>query len=183
MKKNKENPASLRSKEYIVKSLLKLMDEKPFSKISIKEITDKAQLARMTFYSNFKSKEDVLVYHTDNLLASFFKEIEKSHDITIKSLYITYFNFWKRHNHYVNLLRENNILIFVKLFENYIYQLNDRYQLLDLGLNDHEQGYISYKVTYFSGGLCNVLSRWVKTGMKEEPESIVAMLLGNSKLN
>lgn len=31
-------------------------------KITIKEITENAELARMTFYTNFKEKDDLFIY-------------------------------------------------------------------------------------------------------------------------
>ena len=61
MKKETTNITALRSKTWITESLLKLMEEKDFSKITITEIIKNADLTRQTFYRNFDSKEDILM--------------------------------------------------------------------------------------------------------------------------
>jgi AcrR family transcriptional regulator len=63
----KINPISVQSKEWIMTSLLELLSEKPYSKITITEITSAAQLARRTFYRNFDSKEDILDMYIQKL--------------------------------------------------------------------------------------------------------------------
>lgn len=46
---DRDNPISVRSKRRITESLLELMHERPFSKISIKDIVERAGLTRQTF--------------------------------------------------------------------------------------------------------------------------------------
>jgi len=60
MKKETTNITALKSKAWITESLLVLMMEKDFDKITITEIINKADLTRQTFYRNFESKENVL---------------------------------------------------------------------------------------------------------------------------
>ena len=54
------NPSAVRSKTEITQALLKLMEEYPYSEITVKQIILTASLARKTFYRNFESKDDVL---------------------------------------------------------------------------------------------------------------------------
>lgn len=60
MNMKKENPLTVQSKQWILEALLKLMEEKNYEKITIKELTARADLDRKTFYRNFRSKEEVL---------------------------------------------------------------------------------------------------------------------------
>ena len=46
--------------QYITNSLFELMKEKTYNDISITEITDKAEVNRVSFYRNFTSKEDII---------------------------------------------------------------------------------------------------------------------------
>lgn len=57
---NTQNPVALQSQKWLVEALLALMREKPYRDIKIKDITNKAQVDRSTFYRNFSSKEDIL---------------------------------------------------------------------------------------------------------------------------
>ena len=56
MNMKKENPLTVQSKQWILEALLKLMEEKDYEKITIKELTARADLDRKTFYRNFRSK-------------------------------------------------------------------------------------------------------------------------------
>lgn len=49
-----------RVKQDIEQTLLDLMQQKPFSEISITEITTAANVARTSYYRNFTSKESIL---------------------------------------------------------------------------------------------------------------------------
>ncbi len=48
------------ARERIVAALTALMSEKDYASISITEITQKANVSRMTYYRNYSSKEDIL---------------------------------------------------------------------------------------------------------------------------
>ena len=72
---DKSNPISVRSKRHITEALLELMETVPFSKISIRDIVEKAGLTRQTFYHNFESKEDVISYKLDELFEGFFQYV------------------------------------------------------------------------------------------------------------
>jgi AcrR family transcriptional regulator len=52
------------------------MLEKPFSKISIAEITDKAQVSRPTFYLHYHSREEVLEDFLDSMYTNFMVDME-----------------------------------------------------------------------------------------------------------
>ena len=57
--------------EYITEALLILMKRKPYDKISITEICDKAGATRMSFYRNFDSKEDIVKKHVQAITDEF----------------------------------------------------------------------------------------------------------------
>lgn len=55
-------------KQQITSSLLALLDEKPIEGISVSELTQRAQVGRVSFYRNFNSKADVLEQESRRLL-------------------------------------------------------------------------------------------------------------------
>ena len=57
---NSQNPSSLRSKKEFTDALLRLMQDYPYSEISVKQIVMETSLVRKPFYLNFNSKDDVL---------------------------------------------------------------------------------------------------------------------------
>lgn len=48
-------------RESITEALLILMAFKPFTSITVMELTEKAGVGRVSFYRNYKSKEEVLI--------------------------------------------------------------------------------------------------------------------------
>lgn len=55
------NSVNIAVKEYITRALLLLMQKKPYSEITISELTEKAGVCRNSFYRNFDSLEDVVI--------------------------------------------------------------------------------------------------------------------------
>jgi AcrR family transcriptional regulator len=66
----------LRTRRMLQDALLALMEEKPFRKIHVSEITERAGLARPTFYLHFRSREDLLLSHMDKIFEQYMLEIE-----------------------------------------------------------------------------------------------------------
>ena len=54
------NPIALHSREWLVDSLLSLMENTPYSGITVRDICKKADLSRQTFYNFFESKDAVI---------------------------------------------------------------------------------------------------------------------------
>ncbi len=48
----------------IAMALLDLLNVKPFEKISISEITEKASVSRVSYYRHYSSREDILIKHS-----------------------------------------------------------------------------------------------------------------------
>lgn len=171
----RENPSSVRSKKMLVESLLALMHEKPYHKITIQDITKKANLARMTFYGNFDTKEDILKYHFDNLLLSFIDEVKAHDEIKIEILTLEYFKFWGNHSDLVEIIYQNDLDIMVKLFEKYFFQLNKLFQFVPDLTEDSQENI--YSNAFIVGGTWNLLIKWITRGMEETPEEMTKIFM------
>lgn len=55
-------------KTYIMEALILLLEKRDFSKITVKEITDKAGVNRSTYYRNFDCKEDIILFFYTSIL-------------------------------------------------------------------------------------------------------------------
>jgi AcrR family transcriptional regulator len=83
---NKESldPRVRRTKKWLQEALLSLMLQKPFTKISIAEITDKAEVSRPTFYLHYKNKEEVLEDYLDSMYKNFMIDMQPYLDSIIQ---------------------------------------------------------------------------------------------------
>lgn len=103
------NPSALRSQRCITEALITLLNNKPFTSITIKEICVKADLTRQTFYQFFSSKEDVIRHIIMQCYVDF-EELLISHSpITLNTLTSTFFHFFKENQSMIRLLINNNL--------------------------------------------------------------------------
>ena len=73
----KKNQSNQLAKECIVTALIQLTEQKPFSAITISELTDRAGVSRMTYYRNYTSKEDVFKKYMDEIVEKYRREAGK----------------------------------------------------------------------------------------------------------
>lgn len=66
--KNKQNQLA---RSCITSALIQLVREKPLSAVSVKELTQRAGVSRMTFYRNYTSTEDILISRIHDILAQY----------------------------------------------------------------------------------------------------------------
>lgn len=74
--------STFKTKKLLSETLKALMKQKPFSKISICEITEKCNLNRKTFYYHFKDLDQLLKWTLENDAVSTIKEYSKSNNYT-----------------------------------------------------------------------------------------------------
>lgn len=75
-----QNPSALRSKKIITETLLRLMEQYPYSEITVKLILLESTVSRKTFYRNFSSKDDVLNSYIDAILLSYLDTLKENEE-------------------------------------------------------------------------------------------------------
>jgi AcrR family transcriptional regulator len=91
-KSSSNNRQVQRTRSWIFEALMALMDEKPYDKITISGITEKAGVARQTFYRNYDGKDDVIYEYARNTMDTKFLDIEKNRDYKKQDAIILAFN-------------------------------------------------------------------------------------------
>lgn len=165
---DKRKEANLRVKKNITKSLFRLMHEKSFSDISISELIREAKVARVSFYRNYKSKEDVLLTLIEDVLEQFRDTIDSN-----ETNYYTYQNIHRS----------------FEFFSEYGDFVLDLYQfgygsiLLEKLNRFHEEvagtmpnrSIEKYKLYMYMGALFNTAIMWIQNGKRESVEDITDM--------
>ena len=167
-----QNPVALRSKEMITEGLLKLMVQEPYEEITVKHILFEADVSRKTFYRNFSSKEDVLSTYIDRILYDYTTELLAKESYAFLKILDTVFDFCERHQAFLLLLRDNELLYLL---------LNKMNRLI---LEEHGKvrrgnapfvevrSLSEYIVTFNIGGIWNILARWLENDMQDSAEEI-----------
>lgn len=154
----------------IAKSLLKLMEEKSFEKITITEIVNNANVSRMTFYKYYKSKQEVLSDYMYEIVNDYMEETKARSDIGKFRDYkhiCHCFEFFKQYSPFILTLIHGNMQAII------INALNDYMDTYVLSTSE----YTRYELYYYAGGLCNIYMKWIESGLKETPEEIARMIV------
>ncbi|MCH3921918.1 TetR/AcrR family transcriptional regulator [Limosilactobacillus sp.] len=160
---------SLKASALITDALFELLKKNSFEKISITELTQKAGVARLSYYRNFKSKEDIVEKFFDHEFKNFMAELAKQDQsqVSLQSIMILSFSYWqKKHQQIRMLVRDGQIDLIYLSFQKNMQLILQRYQ---------EQFSLTQRQAEFvEGGIMIVLLEWIQDGCQETPEEIAA---------
>ena len=173
-----KNPSALRSMDCLRKSLLRLLREQSYTRITIKDICAGADLSRQTFYQMFDSKDEVMQFHFSTLFAEFSSECGDFQCISVSDLACRFFQFFYRHQDFVGVLIKNNMTYMLEQqFERYLRQID-----LFREINEQER-HPDYSLSFVAGALTQLLSHWFQCGFdlsaREAGQLTEQLLKGN----
>lgn len=151
------------SKESLVTSLILLMKQKPYDKITISELCIKAGVSRTAFYGNFKTKDDLLTLYVLNMNTELINKIGSPfRNDTSLDWYINLFQVIKDNS-------EILILIFKAGFQKKYLEILNSMVLHNPSIPIEKK----YQRLIWSGGVENALSYWLlESSLKESVEDI-----------
>ena len=162
----------IRSKQWLLEALIELMNEKPFTQITISEIAARAQLDRRTFYRHFKTKEDIITCRIRQLSEHFEGFLQQEKSLLTKDIALRFFTICENNKELLSLLYIHKLLPLL------LYELNtifpEHHNRYHAGIYaPHDEG---YALAYHAGGFWNVLFQWLADGMKKTPEELSATI-------
>lgn len=156
--------------DYIMDSLITLMKRKDYHDISITEICENADVARMSFYRNYKSKEDILRKWLMKVTNRFVAESGISYrDDAPRDYFVTLFTHLEKHKSICTALHEAGL----------VHLLKEEFDRVFLSIHGGE--YDDYKSFFHAGGVYNVFLLWLIRGCAETPEELADKLAGLTK--
>lgn len=165
---DKRKEANMRVKKSITEALLGLMQKKSFSDISITEIIRTAGVARVSFYRNYNSKEDVLTTLIEDVLEQFRNEIYYE-----GAAYYTYQNVLKSFQYFKTYSRYVLDLYLFGYGSILLEKLNQSHEMIAGTMPSHSIE--KYKLYMYIGALYNTAVIWINNGTKENAEDIARM--------
>lgn len=167
---DKRKQANLRVKQSIADTLFALLEQKSLSQITITEIVEGAGVARASFYRNFDTKEDVLVFLIQNAM----EELTQALDFSGKTMY-TYENvllsfqcFQKYRRQLLCLYRSGLVSIFLE-------ELNRFHE--SIAGNMPSSSIEKYELYIYIGALANTAGVWLLDGEKHSAEEMASFFL------
>ena len=152
----------MKSKDKIVQRLIELMKTHEFEEITVKNISELAEVNRSTYYRNFKSKEDIIKYKLESMMDEYLEEFESKHDRTKESYIRTILETFLKHEEFLKIIhKQNQSYILQKVLVNYFNNILREASKKEM-----------YQVYYHIGGIYNFTICWIENDMKDQPESL-----------
>lgn len=173
----KESRKTLYTRRVLKESLLELLEKKPISKITVKELCDLADINRSTFYSHYKDVGDMVEQMEDHMVESVMRNIDME-GITSEcqlEVFEAIFNELKNNSEELELVylnpesRKCFDRFFVRIYEFSSKLLKSHFKELDEGQIKHIYGFISR-------GCAQMVGSWIESGMREEPKAMASLM-------
>lgn len=167
---------SKRSKDTISKAFLNLLENNNICEITISKICENTNLVRKTFYNNFKTKEEVLIYITKELINNYDSLIKQESSLTLNKAVNLFFKFGKENINILKVIINNNLFsVFLDEFNIYFSLLVKNIQLnKEILTDDMNQKYINI---FNSAGLTNLLKQWILNDFDKSEEEMTNLYI------
>ena len=168
-----------RTKQLIKQSLIELMHEKPFNEIKIKDITERADLNRGTFYLHYVDIYDLLSSIENEIFETLEKLLLAYHS---NSLQISCFDLLKEVFSYIEENRDLfEALLNSQVEEAFLAKLQALIKTLGLELmqttyKDTSLPHYSYFLSFVLNGVLGVTEQWFKNGMDLSSKEMATMI-------
>jgi len=133
-----------------------LLQQKRYEEITVSEIANKAGVSRMTYYRTYSSKEDIVIQHFKEKL----QEITEIDPAIGKKPRIEWYRVFLETP---ELSKASNSFLFET-----VQKLTRKYDHTDV-----DDPKTLYELTYKTGSLTSLISRWVRNGCNESVDQIL----------
>ena len=178
MRNPKEDRRVRRTQKLLKESLVQLMSEKAFKDITIKDITERADLNRGTFYLHYSDTYDLLTAMENGVLEDFQEMITACLPArpgnSLMPVLLPIVHYIVENEQICKNLFENNVSNeFVKKFKELIRKSGGALiELLYPACQTSEPEYFFEFITY---GLIGIIKKWLDNGMLQTEEEIARM--------
>lgn len=164
-----------RTRSLLFGALVTLLEERPFKEISIKDLTERADIARPTFYRNYDSLQAILIEELDFRAANFLDEISDiiSECKTFNEITTILFSRWN-----------DNSELFMAMYraemDNLVLERFTAYAegMIRIVNRDPDDDIYMPRMNYFAGGAHNLFKNWL-IGGRTQPIAEMADIMAN----
>lgn len=176
---NQDDKRVIKTKREIRSALLKILEDKPLSEITVKEIADRACINRKTFYSHYASPDEILSELEDEIVGSiaYFLEDVMIDEYSLGPQYFLQF---------INTVYASNPQFFENLvsMRNYTF-IADKIKkvfkdeiLHSMEVPESKTASASAVLEYFIGGAAAVYVDWIREGKKLPFDDVSRLITG-----
>lgn len=167
-----------KSRKAILGAFRKLLGQKSYAHITVKEIIDEADVGRSTFYAHFPTKDDLLFALSEEIFSHVFSHSltkENTHDFRNSqnvSSYITHILYHVRENFPRELLKNESGEIFYRYF--IIRFESIMKDMVDIGNEKINEEYVIHQL---ASSFIATIEWWLRGDRNESPEEVAQFFL------
>ena len=163
-----------KTKYRLARAMKECMQTTPVENITVKQITEKCELTRQTFYRNFLDKYDLINWYFDKLVLQSFEQIGMGH--TVGESLTQKFEFIVNEKVFFteafrsddrNSLKEHDFELILQFYQDLIGRKTSR----PLGED------LQFLLEMYCRGSVYMTVKWVLTGMKDSPAKMSKKLV------
>lgn len=164
-----------RTRRLLKDSLIALMQEKEFMDISVKEITDRADLNRGTFYLHYPDTFHLLRDIEDEALADFHEMLiryrESPNKDSLRPMLDPMVDYVSGHADICRILFQNSAAIdFLNRFHQQIHETGR--EIIESIFPGMEETLFDYFLEYTTSGLTGLMAQWLRSGQAMPREQL-----------
>lgn len=157
-----------------------LLAEKSYSKITVQEIIDAANVGRTTFYAHFETKDDLLKALCEELFGHIISSaLDRTHTHGLysdrnapESVFCHLLQHLREdENNILELLSSESSDLFLRFFKNSLNELIQN-QFVDQNRKNNRDIPQDFLVNHISGSFVEMVLWWIKGGMRQTPEEL-----------
>lgn len=150
------------SLEWFQQALAQLLQQVPYTQITVSALATRAGLSRRTFYRHYESIDQVLNELIATEITQLFKNIQKAKPQHFQAVVYAYFDYWQAHLDFLKSLAANDLL--PQLLTALTQATNE--SLLAKMFPQAEP----YIYAFAAGGIWNLMVAWLQAGANDSPE-------------
>ena len=155
------------TKNYIFQSFRRLLEKNKYNDVSVCDICEKAGVSRMSFYRNFKSKEDLTYKGFENIIHDLKKRIDALEQKTTYSITKLIYETFRESK---SLLYSLDGSDFSKELTDLIFkELSEKVEL------DYMSKSMKYIPVFYFGAIVVTAMHWLNSGCQESEEEMARM--------
>lgn len=158
-------------------AIVQLLEEKPFSAITVTDVCNAAGAHRSTFYSHYDNTLDLLNEVKERTMQDFyasFEHLPRENTFKEREYLDIYLEFVEDHKQLFKVFLEN-----INLFDGFGILMGFESDMRDMSpaKNTHEERIAKYRLLFTASGITSIVSLWLESGCKESREELADIIL------
>lgn len=179
----------VRTKRMLRDALAELIEEKGFERITVCDLTERADINRGTFYTHYKDKNDLLCQSEDELIEGIVElqsglsevKLDEFIDCYMNNrplpFIVTLYDYLRKNGTFVRALLgpQGDPAFEPRLRE--IVETNVRENVLATKYRESNDRLIGYYIAYFTSAELGLIRHWLESGMRESSEDMALIVM------